>query len=105
MPESWMLLKRDLLQFWRTFRANRLGLVGAFLVSTAVLLAALAPQLTPYQPTDIIRDADGRPLTFAAPAVHPPLGTDDAGRDLWSELIYGARISLAVGFIAGLIAM
>ncbi len=91
--------------FWRSFRANRLGLIGAFLILSAVLVAAAAPLLTPYQPTDIIRMADGHPLTFASPVDHPPLGTDDAGRDLWAELIYGARISLAVGFVAGFIAM
>jgi peptide/nickel transport system permease protein len=105
MPESWLLLKRNLLEFWRTFGSNRLGILGAFLVLTAVLVAILAPVLTPYEPTDTMRDETGHPLTFASPAVHAPLGTDDAGRDLWTELIYGARISLAVGFLAGFIAM
>ena len=105
MHESWILFRRNLREFWQTFRANRLGLVGAFLVLSALVVAILAPNLTPYQPTDIIRDAGGHPLTFAPPAVHGPLGTDDAGRDLWTELIYGARISLAVGFLAGSIAM
>jgi peptide/nickel transport system permease protein len=105
MHEGWTLFRRNLLEFWRTFRANRLGLVGAFLIVSALLVAILAPKLTPYQPTDTMRDANGHPLTFASPAVHPPLGTDDAGRDLWTELIYGARISLTVGFLAGFIAM
>ncbi len=105
MREGWARLKRNLLEFWRTFRTNRLGLVGGFLILTAVVLAILAPVLTPYQPSDIIRDAGGHAVTFASPAEHPPLGTDDAGRDLWTELIYGARISLAVGFVAGFIAM
>ncbi len=97
--------QRNVLNFWQTFRSNKLGLVGGFLIFTAVILAILAPALTPYQPTDIIRDAQGSALTFASPAEHPPLGTDDAGRDLWTELIYGARISLTVGFLAGFIAM
>ncbi len=105
MSEGWTLFNRKLFGFWRIFRANKLGLVGAVLVLTAVILAILAPVLTPYQPSDIIRDAAGHAITFAAPAEHPPLGTDDAGRDLWTELIYGARISLTVGFLAGFIAM
>jgi peptide/nickel transport system permease protein len=105
MHESWTLFKRNLLEFWQTFRGNRLGLLGAFLILTAIAVAILAPMLTPYQPTDTIRDAEGHALTFASPAEHPPLGTDDAGRDLWTELIYGARISLTVGFLAGFIAM
>ena len=96
---------RSVLSFWRTFRKNRLGLLGAFLVLTAVVAALAAPALTRHKPTDVIRDAEGRGLTFAPPTVQPPLGTDDAGRDIWTELIYGARISLTVGFVAGFIAM
>ncbi len=44
-------------------------------------------------------------MTFAPPSVHGPLGTDDAGRDVWTQLVYGARISISVGFLAGFIAM
>ncbi len=105
MSEGWTLFNRKLLGFWRIFRTNGLGLVGAVMVLTAVVLAILAPVLTPYQPSDIMRDAQGHAVTFASPAEHPLLGTDDAGRDLWTELIYGARISLTVGFLAGFIAM
>jgi len=96
---------RGLNEFWRTFRRNNLGLLGGFLILTALLAAVFAPLLTPYEPTDVIRDANGSGMTFASPSVHGPLGTDDAGRDVWSELIYGARISLTVGFLAGFIAM
>lgn len=98
-------MRQNLLEFWRTFSRNKLGLLGGFLVLTALLAAIFAPALTPYQPTDVIRDANSRGLTFAPPAVHGPLGTDDAGRDIWTELIYGARVSLTVGFLAGFIAM
>ncbi len=105
MNESWILFRRNLRDFWQTFRRNKLGLLGGFLILTALLVATFAPALTPHQPTDTIRDADGRALTFASPAVNPPLGTDDAGRDIWTEIIYGARISLMVGFVAGFIAM
>ncbi len=105
MQDRWFLFKRNVTDFWRGLRSNKLGLVGAFLIVSAVGVAVLAPLLTPYQPTDIMRDATGHALTFASPSEHPPLGTDDAGRDLWTELIYGARISLTVGFLAGFIAM
>ena len=105
MSEAWLLFRRNLLGFWSTFRRNRLGLLGAFLVLSALIVAVFAPALTAHEPTDVIRDAAGRGLTFAPPTVSPPLGTDDAGRDIWTELIYGARISLTVGFLAGFIAM
>jgi len=105
MQESWLLFKRNLSDFWKTFRRNRMGLIGAFLVSTALLLAIFAPLLTTILPKETVRDANGRALTFASPAVHGPLGTDDAGHDVWSQLAFGARISLTVGFLAGFIAM
>ena len=105
MKERRVLFKRNLLNFWRIFSHNKLGLLGAFLVFSAIFVAVFAPLLTPYAPTDTIRDANGRGLTFAPPSVHGPLGTDDAGRDIWSQLVYGARISLMVGFLAGFIAM
>jgi peptide/nickel transport system permease protein len=105
MNKGRALFLRNLIAFWKTFRRNKLGLMGGFLVLSSLFVAIFAPVLTPYQPTDVIRDVNGRGLTFASPAVHAPLGTDDAGRDIWTELIYGARISLTVGFLAGFIAM
>ncbi len=105
MNERWILFKRNLLDFWRNFRRNRLGLIGGFLVLSAILVAAFAPSLSPYAPLDVIRDENGRGMTFAPPSVHGPLGTDDAGRDVWSQLVFGARISMMVGFLAGFIAM
>jgi peptide/nickel transport system permease protein len=89
----------------RAIRRNKLGLFGAVLVLTALVLGVCAPLLTAYAPTDVIRDADGHGLTFAPPWEHGPLGTDDAGRDVWTQLIYGARISLTVAALAGFIAI
>lgn len=105
MSENWKLILRNLAGFWKTFRQNKLGLVGAFLVLVAVLVAVFAPALTEYDSREIIRDANNRALTFAPPEVHGVLGTDDAGHDVWSQLIFGSRISLTVGFLAGFIAM
>lgn len=105
MSESWLLFKRNLSDFWRVFRRNRMGMTGAVLVLAAVLVAVFAPLLSPYDPATVIRDGSGRGLTFAPPPVHGPLGTDDAGRDVLTQLVYGARISLTVGFLAGFIAM
>jgi peptide/nickel transport system permease protein len=44
-------------------------------------------------------------MTFASPAEHGPLGTDDAGHDVWTQLAFGSRISLMVGFVAGFLSM
>lgn len=103
--EQLYLLRRNLLEFWRVFRRHRPGILGAFLLGTALAMAVFAPWLITHDPRETIRDADNRPLTFASPAVHAPLGTDDAGKDIWSQLVQGARISLTVGFVAGLLSM
>jgi peptide/nickel transport system permease protein len=105
MHENWSLLLRNLKEFWRAFRQNKLGLLGGVLVLTALLAAIFAPWITSYEASEIIRDENNRALTFASPAVHGILGTDDAGHDIWAQLIYGSRISLTVGFLAGFIAM
>jgi peptide/nickel transport system permease protein len=105
MDNRWLIVRRNLAGFWSTFRRNRLGLVGAFLVLSAILVALLAPVLSSYGATEVVRDRDGRALTFASPSEHGPLGTDDAGHDIWTLLLHGARISLTVGFLAGFIAM
>ena len=105
MNNRWMKLRRGGLAFWRVFRSNRMGMFGAFLVISALLLAAFAPALTAFDPNETVRDENGKALIFASPGEHGPLGTDDAGRDVWSQLAFGARISLTVGFLAGFIAM
>jgi peptide/nickel transport system permease protein len=105
MGNCWLIFSRSLGIFWNTFRRNRLGLLGAFLVLSAILVALLAPVLSSYGATEVVRDPAGHALTFAPPAVHGPLGTDDAGHDIWTLLLHGARISLTVGFLAGFIAM
>jgi peptide/nickel transport system permease protein len=82
-----------------------MGLVGAFLLISMLLVATFAPLLTPYTPTQIMRDANNKPLIYAPPSEHPPLGTDDAGHDVWTQLVYGSRVSLLVGFVAGFISV
>jgi peptide/nickel transport system permease protein len=80
-------------------------MLGAFLLFSALFVATFAPALTPHDPQATIRDLTGRPLTFASPWEHAPLGTDDAGHDIWSQLVFGARASLLVGFVAGSLSM
>jgi peptide/nickel transport system permease protein len=78
----------------RRFLRHRLAIVGVFLVVAIMLLAALAPFLTPWAPNWI---------DFSTGARQPPspehvLGTDVAGRDIWARLLYGGRTSTIVGF-------
>jgi peptide/nickel transport system permease protein len=86
--------------FWGRFRRNRLAVAAlAFLVAIH-LMAVAADMLAPYDPTalDLLNQ-------FAPPSQTNPLGTDESGRDVLSRLIVGSRASLAVGFLAMMVAV
>jgi peptide/nickel transport system permease protein len=72
--------------FWRRFKKNRLAVGGGILVIALFLIAVFAPAISPFNP-----DSIDRKHIF---------GTDDLGRDVLSRMIFGSRISLAVGFVA-----
>ncbi len=74
---------------------NRLMLFGGIIVLFFIVVAILAPFVVPYDPGNI--DMEN---ILVAPSRHHILGTDSLGRDLFSRMVYGARISLLVGFVA-----
>lgn len=76
---------------------NRKALVGVTILAIVILVAVFAPLLTEYSPTQRV----GRP--HQPPSADHWLGTTRLGYDVFTRLIYGARISLAVGFGAGLL--
>ena len=78
-------------------RRKPLGALGGLIVLALVLTALLAPLISPYDPRQIIREADHRVPVYVAPGSTYPMGTDHVGRDIVSRIIYGARISLYVG--------
>ena len=90
----------SLSEFWFFFRQNRAALLGLAVVGVFVLIALLAPWLAPYDPA-LIHDGAFKlpPVWYAGGVSQHLLGTDDVGRDLLSRLIYGARISMGVGFL------
>src|SRR5262245_7525338 len=81
----------------RWLREHGATLVGAAILVGASVMAALAPWLAPHDPFDQhVADA------LAGPSSRHLLGTDDLGRDVLSRLMYGARVSLGVGFASAL---
>lgn len=80
-----------------------MGLVGLAMLGLAIGLALFAPWLAPYDPeaTERVTIED----IYARPSLAHPLGTDDGGKDVLSAFLFGARVSLVVGFTASLISM
>ena len=85
---------------WQALSRNRLSWVGIGLLLLIVLAAVLAPWLAPHDPLQ-----QNIAYRLEPPSAEFWLCTDSYGRDVLSRLIYGARVSLLVGFVAILIAM
>jgi len=81
--------------FWKRFKRNKLAVLGGIIVLTLFITAIFAPLLSPYDPNSI----NVKHILEPPDSTHP-FGTDDLGRDILSRMIWGARISLAVGFVA-----
>jgi len=85
----------------RRFRRHRQAMLGLGLLVVLTLATLLTPILAPYDP-DAVNLAAGRLL---GPSATHWMGTDELGRDILSRVLYGARISLAIGFLAVAIAV
>ena len=83
-----------------TFKHNPLATAGAVIIVVIILAAVLAPWICPYDPyVQNLQNA------LAKPSGEHLLGTDCFGRDLFTRIIYGARISLVIGLIPSVIAL
>lgn len=96
-------------EFWREFRENRIAVLALFVVVLVVLAAIFAPLVAPQDPYDLasleLRDARKPPGFVGSNGYVHLLGTDAQGRDLFSAILYGLRISLQMGLVAGVVAM
>ena len=104
-----MTLPPALVAFWDDFRANRVALGALILVAIIILGAVLAPLIAPQNTYDIaslnLMDAR-RPPGFVGSAGYTHyLGTDAQGRDVLSAIMFGLRISIQMGLMAGAIAL
>ncbi|MBI2355461.1 MAG: ABC transporter permease [Deltaproteobacteria bacterium] len=81
--------------FWQRIKRNRLALAGGCVVALLFLVSLLAPLIAPYDPNGI-----NAWQVLEPPSVQHWFGTDELGRDVLSRVLYGARISLKVGFVA-----
>lgn len=97
-----------LVRFWDEFRTNKVALVALGVVLLISALAIVAPLISPQNPYDlanlVLMDARRPPGFVGSKGFTHWLGTDAQGRDLLSAILYGLRISIQIGLIAGAIA-
>jgi len=88
-------------EYYKNFKKNKSAMTGFGIIIFLIFLAVFAPIITSYNPT--IQDLGNRllpPMWADGGSTQHILGTDDFGRDLFTRIIYGARISLMIGIIS-----
>lgn len=89
------------LEVWRRraafLKQEPMGLAGILILSGIILVAVFAPEIAPYDPTQANYGNSLQP-----PGAEHPLGTDSAGRDIFSQLVYGARPALQIGLLSAI---
>jgi len=94
------LKENDLfLKTWREFNKNLGGKIAFVILALIFYSAFMAPFIAPYSPTEI----DYSNMRYTPPSAAHWFGTDDFGRDIFSRVLFGARIALGVGFAAVLV--
>jgi len=86
--------------YWKRFRKNPLTLSGALVILVLIVMAFVAPWITPHDPFHL--DLLNR---LTPPTIQNWFGTDELGRDVFSRIVLGIRVSLTIGFISAIISI
>lgn len=81
----------------RHFRRNRIAMAGLIVMLALYVITLITPLIAPFDPAE---QGDIVALRYLAPSAEHLMGTDKFGRDIFSRVLYGARISLSIGFVA-----
>ncbi|MDY5931221.1 MAG: ABC transporter permease [Candidatus Ornithospirochaeta sp.] len=84
---------------WNEFRKNKAAVVGMAILFLIILCAIFAPLIAPYDPIE-----QNYPEALQGPSMKHFFGTDEFGRDIFTRILYGARVSLLVGVVSVAIA-
>ncbi len=95
-----MKKRSQMRDIWKRFRSNKLAMAGLIIVAVIVLSAVFANFIAPYD-----YDKQSFPDRFLMPSAAHPFGTDNYGRDLFSRVLYGGRVSLLVSLLGLLISV
>lgn len=93
--------------FFYHFKRDKVAVISTIIFLTLLALAIFSPFIAPFDPYDLktldIMDSELPPIWEAGSDDRFLLGTDDQGRDLWSTILYGMRVSLMIGILAVLL--
>ena len=92
-------LLKSMQQFFQLLVGHSMGRIGAILIALVLIAALFAPYLGTVDP----QASGNREDILNAPSARHWLGTDDLGRDVWSQIIFGSRVSLAIGLITAFV--
>ena len=102
-------MDQPLARIWVEFRENRIAVGALIVVAVIAFIALLAPLIAPQNPYDlaslVLMDARRPPGFVGSGGYVHILGTDAQGRDLFSAILYGLRISIQIGVAAGAVAL
>jgi peptide/nickel transport system permease protein len=89
--------------FLKAILIDRLALFGVSVIFVYILMALFAPRIAPYDPTEILTDPEtGLTVKYQPPSRNHLFGTDNLARDIFSQVVYGSRVALMVGFVSAL---
>jgi peptide/nickel transport system permease protein len=92
------IFRKRIINFWNEFRMRKLAILGLVIIFVLAIVSVSPKLFTPYEPYE----KAGMP--WESPSFTHPLGTDDMGRDMLSQLIYGTRTSMIIGFSSAFLA-
>jgi peptide/nickel transport system permease protein len=88
------MYKQRVRDSWNIYKKNKSALVGLFIVSVMFFIAAFGKSIAPRDPWKMGDDS------YSPPCAEYFFGTDDLGRDIFSGVLYGARVSILIGFLS-----
>ncbi|RKX84759.1 MAG: ABC transporter permease, partial [Spirochaetes bacterium] len=91
--------RKKIMEFFYLLFSHRMGIAGSIIIITFLFVAATAPLLRTVDPHQSGKASE----ILVAPSMHFWFGTDDLGRDIWSQTIFGSRVSLLIGFLSAIV--
>ncbi|MFB6300708.1 MAG: ABC transporter permease [Halobacteriales archaeon] len=98
------ILREARLQF-RTVANERFGILGLSIVAFFLILGLVGPMIAPYEPDAKFANEDGTLMRFSEPSADHPFGTTALGRDVFSQTLVSARVSIIIGLIGAAISI